>query len=393
MNIKEYKDKLLNFDLKSFLERYTEKDVFRLKEIYPELFVQLAEQIKLYPKAKEKLPEFASNYCYFTTKSYEQSSSEALAQYKAALFRGKTFLDLTGGLGVDDWAFSKSFEKIISVDNDPTLNELVRINFKKLKLADITRLDADSAVYINEDIKADLVYIDADRRTGNKKSVTLEDAAPPILEMSARLLEISDNVLLKLSPLVDLTYLVKSLTNIKQITVISLDNEVKEILVHIYKKYAGEVKMEAVDISKAGIRKYSAPFGERTEHLIISEAKFFYEPASSLIKSGLADSYADTLSLRPISNGGVFHLSNERIKNFFGRSFLVAGIFPFSKSGLAAYLVESEIIKANISKRNFPLTVAELRKLTKLEDGGEDYFFFTQTTDKQKLVYHCKKLK
>src|SRR5690349_14056728 len=130
MNIKVYKDKLLNFDLKSFLERYTEKDVFRLKEMYPELFVLLAEQLKLYPKAKEKLPVFTSNYCYFTSKSYEQSSSDALALYKAESFKGRVLLDLTGGLGVDDWAFSRSFEKVISVDNDLELNELVRINFK-----------------------------------------------------------------------------------------------------------------------------------------------------------------------------------------------------------------------------------------------------------------------
>src|SRR5688572_28699960 len=127
MNIKEYKDSLLNFDLKSFLEKYTEKDIFRLSDLYPELYKLLAEQLKLYPRAKEKLPVFTSNYCYLTTKSYEQSSSESLAKYKAGLFSGEVLIDLSGGLGVDDWAFSRSFKNVISVDNDAELNELAKI--------------------------------------------------------------------------------------------------------------------------------------------------------------------------------------------------------------------------------------------------------------------------
>jgi hypothetical protein len=392
MNIKEYKDSLLNFDLKSFLERYTEKDIFRLSDLYPELYKLLAEQLKLYPRAKEKLPVFTSNYCYLTTKSYEQSTSESLAKYKAGLFSGEVLIDLSGGLGVDDWAFSRSFKNVISVDNDAELNELAKINFKKLNINNIERVDADSVEFIKKDIRADLIYIDADRRVKNKRSVTLEDASPSILQMLNRLFEISENILLKLSPLIDITYLIKILNGIEKIAVVSLDNEVKEVLVHLKRNYSGEPILEAVDISKRGIEKYSGNFGEAVNPGVTSEGKYFYEPAGSLIKSGLTNSYAHTYDLNTISKNGAYLLNDELKSNFFGRSFIVVDKIPFSKSGLLRYLKENNITKANISKRNFPLTAAELKKLSKQADGGEEYLFFTCDPAGKKLVYHCRKV-
>jgi hypothetical protein len=392
MNIKEYKDNLLNIDLKSFLEEYTEKDVFRLRNLYPEDYKLLAEQIKLYPKAKEKLPEFTSNYCYLTTKSYEQASSETLAKHKAALFNSETLIDLTGGLGVDDWAFSKSFNKVISVDTDSELNSLVRINFEKLKISNIERVNADANDFIKNKLSADLIYIDADRRAKTKKSITLEGSEPPMLNMLERLFEISENILLKLSPLIDITYLTKSLHHIEKIQVVSLYNEVKEVLVHLNSNYTGEIKLKAVDISNNGVREYSADFDDNSKPEISIDGKYFYEPANCMIKGGLVNSYASSLNLETISKNGIYLLSNAPINNFFGRSFIVIEKLPFSKSRFAKYLKENKILLGNLSKRNFPFTVNELKKLTKLKDGGDDYFFFTQDIEKQKLIYHCKKL-
>jgi len=392
MNIKEYKDNLLNFDLKSLLEEYTEKDVFRLRDLYPGDHKLFAEQIKLYPKAKEKLPIFTSNYCYLTTKSYEQSSSEALAKYKANLFSGETLIDLTGGLGVDDWAFSNSFKRVVSVDNNSGLNNLVRINLNKLKTNNVERIDSGAVEFIKLDLKSDLIYIDADRRTTTKKSVTLEDSEPPVLKMLERMFEISKNMLFKLSPLIDITYLTKSLPNIEKILVVSVYNEVKEILVHLNSNYTGKIKLKAVDISKHGAVEYSAVFGDNSKPKINIDGKYFYEPANSLIKAGLVNSYANSLNLETVSKNGVYLLSDKSINNFFGRSFTVIGKLPFSKSNIVKYLKENKISKGNLSKRNFRLHVDELKRLTKLKDGGGDYFFFTQDIKKQKLVYHCKKL-
>ncbi len=308
------------------------------------------------------------------------------------MFKGELLIDLTGGLGIDDWAFSKSFNKVISVDNDFMLNELVRINFRKLKLKNIERIDSDSVQFIQQDLKADLIYIDADRRVKNNKSVTLEDSEPPVLKTLGRFFEISANILLKLSPLIDITYLAKSLHNIEKILVVSSDNEVKEVLVHLNCSYSGTARIKAVDISKYGLKEYSSFFSDNSKPKISTNGNYFYEPANSIIKSGLVNSYAAPLKLETISKNGVYLLGNIYINDFFGRAFEVITQFPFSKSRFLEYIKDSKISKGNLSKRNFPLTVYELKKLVKIKDGGDDYFFFTQDTAKQKLVYHCRKL-
>ena len=322
----EYKDSLINFDLKSFLEEHSSGNILSLRKSFPVHYRLLSEQLKLYPKARKKLPVFAEHLCYFTAKSFEQSSSEALAGYKAKLFGGNILIDLTGGLGADDWAFSASFKKVISVDNDKELNSIVRINFSKLNINNIVRIDSDAEEFIKNDIKADLIYIDADRRSNKGKTITLADSEPPVLNMLSRLFEISDTVLMKLSPLIDITYLRKTLPNLEKIYVISLDNEVKEILVLLKNNSGGDQQIIAADIDAGGIIK---TFGKKaggkftppvTESLNL---KYFYEPARCIIKAGLTGAYAGELGLKVISAGGVYLLGNELQPDFMGRVFRI----------------------------------------------------------------------
>lgn len=392
MNSKEYKDSLFNLDLKSILEVFTINDMQKLKKAYPDHYFLLAEQIKLYPRAQEKLPELAGKYCYFTTKSYEQSSSEKLAGFKASLFGGDALLDLTGGLGVDDIAFSKSFKKVISVDNDTKLNNIARINFAKLNLGNIKRDDADTYEYIKQDLKADLIYIDADRRLNSRKSIRLEYSEPNVIKILNRLWEISGDILLKLSPLADITYIIKSLPHIKKIIVISLENEVKEILVHLNASFTGEIAVKAVDISEHGKNEYSFDFNNNTKPDISSEGKYFYEPANCLIKAGMINSYASVNNMKVISKNGIYLVSETLIHNFLGRKFIIISILEFSKSEVLNYLKEKNISSANISCRNFPLRPEEIKKVFKIKDGGEDYLFFTMESNKNKLLYHCRKI-
>jgi hypothetical protein len=131
----EYKNNLFKFDLQLFLEKYKGSSAVQLKKDFPDTYRLLASQLALYPKAAGKLPVFTSKFCYLTSKSYEQSSSEATADYKASMFKGNTLIDLTGGLGIDDIAFSRSFNRVISVDSDKELNKLAEVNFRKLESA------------------------------------------------------------------------------------------------------------------------------------------------------------------------------------------------------------------------------------------------------------------
>jgi len=385
-------DKLKNFDLQSFLNDTAKHNIFRLKKEYGSLGPVLADQLLLYKKATLKLPFFAEKYCFFTKKSFEQSSSERAAIYKSSLFSGGKMLDLTGGLGTDDWSFSKSFKKIISIDKDPGLNELVKINFEKIDIKNVTRLDADAYEYIKADNSFDLVYIDADRRGSAKKAVTLDSSEPNVLLILDRLFELTSIVLLKLSPLIDIIYLCKTLPGIKDIHVVSIDNEVKETLTILQREHSGQTTVNAVDLIKdKPNRIFSSITGKQTKTEISDEGQYFYEPSGSLIKAGLVNEYAAANGLNTVSHNSVFVTGNEYVNDFIGRIFIVISRIEFSKSVIKKYLKDNSITKANVSCRNFPVKEDEIKKLFGLRDGGENYLFFTTGKDKQKLMYHCRK--
>jgi len=391
----EYKNNLLKFDLQSFLNDYSGESSLALKKMFPDTYKLLAAQLTLYPKAVSKLPAFTSSYCYLTTKGYEQASSEALAKYKASLFEGRTLIDLTGGLGIDDIAFSWKFNRVVSVDSELELNLIAEVNFRKLGIQNIERVTANAEDYIKSEISGDLVYIDADRRAdrSGKKAVTFHNSSPDILNIIGRLFKITPRVLLKLSPLTDITYIKKNLGNLKHIRVISLKNEVKEILLLLDKDHAGLPVVTAVDIDRSGnIEEFSG--NESFEHDTLPDEanNYFFEPAASLVKAGLADCYAEKHNFVKISDRGKYYTSIKVPVKLFGRVFRVVSYFKFSKSLLAAYLRESSIGKANVSVSNFPVKPDEIKKAFRIMDGGDDYLFFTTGNKKEKLFYHCRKL-
>lgn len=391
----EYKNNLLKFDLQSFLKDYAGATSLKLKKVFPENYKLLAAQLALYPKAISKLPKLTANHCYLTSRSYEQSSSEASAQYKASLFEGETLLDLCGGLGIDDIAFSAKFKRIVSIDSDSELNLIADVNIHKLGIQNIDRVTANAEDYINDNISADLVYIDADRRTfqSGKKSVTLHDSSPNVLQMLNRLFEITPQVLIKLSPLTDITYINKNLRNVKEVRVVSLENEVKEILVLISKNHNGLPLITAVDIQSEGnVKECSTSEISTYETQPEEEQIYFFEPAASLVKAGLADSYAANNNYHKISAHGKFYTSNKLPAESFGRLFRIICYFPFGKSALAKNLRDNSIKQANVSASNFPVKPEEIKKTFAIKDGGQEYFFFTKNDKNEKLFYHCRKL-
>lgn len=389
------------FSLKSFLEEHEKSNiessnfVTGLRKSYGQYTAFLIEQLKIYRKAKDKLPAHANHYCLFTSKSYEQSSSESLAEFKKKRFSGKSLLDLTGGLGIDDWAFSKSFNEVVSVDNDTKLNEIARYNFRQMGINNVIRTDSDAYNFIKQDLHFDMAYLDSDRRVNQsgRKSVTLHESEPSILKLQERLFEICGSVLLKISPLADIKYLSGYLTNIKKVYVVSLYNEVKEILVWLNKSAEEKIEITAIDINKTGLE---TEFASGISHLLHTQytnnGKYLYEPANALIKSGLTADYAKVNGIMTIAKNSIYMLSDKLIKNYFGRKFEIVAKIQFSKSKIKEYLKINGIIKANVSKRNFALAVSEIIKLFSLGDGGNDYLFFTTDAEKQKLMFHCRKV-
>ncbi len=390
----------LNFNLKNIVEKHLNDDIntltLKFKSIQQTDFNTnlVLESVSNIKKGSHKLPTLCLNYCWLPTKSYEQASSELTAFYKSLLFKGNSVLDLCGGLGVDDIAFSKVFKTVISLDADDELNEIVKFNFKKLGINHIERISVFAEDFLaNNTTKFDLVYIDADRRpAANSKKFILSDCTPNIIELLPQLKQITHQLLIKLSPMVDLNYCKSAIENIKEIHVVSLKNEVKEVLLLVDFTENYNTIIKAVNIiNEQNIQEFCKVNLLNVEENLSHESIYFYEPNASIIKANLSANYAQSIGLKMIALNANFFVGNDFIQNFYGRCFKIVDSFPFSKSNLKSYLKENGIIKANISKRNFPINESEIAKQFDLKTGGDEYLFFTQNNQGEKIFFHCRK--
>ncbi len=392
--------KHLNFNLENFIVNHINDDktklTIKIKSNLTNTFNAnlLIETVSSYKKALYKLPTLASKYCWLPAKSYEQASSELTAFYKSKLVKGNFILDLCGGLGVDDIAFAGQFEKVISLDADEELNEIVKWNFKKLNINNIERISIFAEEYIkSNNVVFDLVYMDADRRPGgNLKTFKLEDCTPNIIQILPAVKQFTNKLLIKLSPLVDINYCKTVLQNIVEIHVVAVKNEVKEILLFLNFDNKTEPKVKAINIvNKDCIQQFEYIKINNLEIANLVESVYFFEPNASIIKANLSANYAERLGLKMLAENSHFFVGHSVPTNFMGRTFKISHSGVFSKSFLTNYLKENKITKANISRRNFPINEVEIAKQFKIKDGGDDYLFFTQNGKGEKLFFHCQK--
>lgn len=367
-----------------------------LKNQYPSHWALIMQQIPIQSKLKNKLPTWYAKGCLVTTKALEQASSEATAIFKASLINGDTLVDISAGLGVDAFHFSKKFKHVISIDTNKELNELVRYNNYKLGANNITRLDNNAEEYLMcATEKFDVVYCDADRRPNATERVfTIENSTPNILKLLPIIQNKAKKFLLKLSPLVDLTYICKTMPNIATIVVVGIKNEVKEILVLIdFSNEKSEIEICATEVDFDG--KITNRFSSfetivNTKKLNLTHS-YFYDPSVMLLKSNLVLQYANFIEAKLISKRSGYMVSEKEIENFFGRKFIVINQVSYSKSAINRYLTNNKISQANVAARGFVDTVEGLRKSFKLKDGGEDYLFFGVDAVNEKWMWHTRK--
>ncbi|MCC6685065.1 MAG: hypothetical protein IT247_08340 [Bacteroidia bacterium] len=377
-------------DVAELLLRFSSSDDLKLRHF--------ASQLALYEKARLKMPTHVDKLCLFTTKAYEQASSESTAIYKASLYTGKSMLDLSGGLGVDDWAFAGKFDEVISSDPDMALNDIARFNFLQLGITNIKRVDQTAEQFLESNTqKFDLVYLDADRRNTGAKTFLLGKSTPDIISLLPVIFKYTERVMLKVSPLMDIHSCKKQLPFIKIMEVVSVNNEVKELLIHLQKGYEDLSETKAVDLSANEVRcafegKYSENAEKSQPVFTKEEMAYFYEPATALIKSELAFDYTQGLKekLNMVGVNSQFYVSDEKVKSFFGRVFKIVSSATYNPKRVKEYCKTLGIYKANISKRNFPHSTDILRKQLQLKEGGDDYFFFTKSGN-ELLFFHCRK--
>lgn len=392
---------MISPDLKIFLTEHENDNLEHLAlqaAKFPHINVPFAlQQLKGKRIAMIKIPTWAAceELLYPKTLSMEQCSSETTAQFKASLAKGDTLVDLTGGFGVDFYFMAKHFQKAIYVEKQPELEEIAKTNFKTLELHQAQTFCDDSVVFLqNMNFKADTIFIDPARRSDSgQKTVLLQDCTPDLTQIDNLLSEKSRQTIIKLSPMLDISASVGLLKNISDVFVIAVQNEVKELLLR-KTEFSDNLIIHALNFQKNDtVDTFSfSPEEESTAQVAYASSvqKYLFEPNASILKAAAYKLVAERFSFQKLHPNSHLYTSNTFVAEFPGRILEVMDSFSFSSSELKR--LHQTTSKANVSIRNFPSTVNDLRKKLKLTDGGDYYLFATTLADNQKRLILTKKV-
>lgn len=366
----------LTEEIQNFINANLKADLHSLllkKSPFPGVTMQeIGQQIKGRQVAEKKFPFLLKEEIVFPPNlNLEQTSSQTTAEYKAQNLKGKSFADLTSGFGIDAYFLSQNFEEITLVEQNESLLETVENNWKILgRKANFINKTLEEFLKEN-DQKFDLIYLDPARRDSNKNKVfLLEDLSPNLLEIQDDLVNTSDQIIVKLSPLIDLKYLVSVLKNLVKIEIIAVKNEVKEVVVFLSKKVAEKISVKCVNLES---KENDFEFDFDEEKAAVSEfsevLKYLYIPNNAVLKSGAFNLISKKFNLKKLHQNTHFYTSDEKIESFPGRT-------------LEVETVDSKNIKKdekfNIISKNYPLSPEMIKKKYKIKDGGESYLIFTQ---------------
>ena len=430
----------MNQATQDFIRQHQDDDVRQLAFLgskYPEVDMPFAlDQIRGRKMARVKLPRWASleGIIYPPHISMEQCSSESTALYKAELaarllglpassFSEEIeFVDLTGGFGVDfSYIAARLGVKSMYVERQAHLCEAAKENFERLGLKNaivkngdgievlhsfLPKKDdaasADDSLGITYDqsrsllktnLGLKLIFIDPARRddAGNKV-VSLKDCTPDVTVLQEEMLSKADYVIIKLSPMLDWHRAISELSHVREAHIISVNNECKELLLVLSARNMGENlriycinDVQSFVCDELDMESSSVKIAPST----LEEMQYLYEPNASLMKAGCFGVLSERYDARMLSKNSHLFVSREPIAAFPGRSFRIIAVSSFNKKELKRHL--SGITKANIATRNFPLSVAELRKRLKLKDGGETYIFATTLSDESHVLVITEK--
>ncbi|WP_338766458.1 RsmD family RNA methyltransferase [Bernardetia sp. ABR2-2B] len=423
--------RLLETDIQNFIELHKHKEItqtlLNLPKEYQELRIEIGNQIKSLQKSKSKLSLWydSDKVIFPPSLSIEQASSEITANYKADLLNSdstinlenQTLVDLTGGMGVDSFYFSKIVGKVIYIEQNELLASIAKHNFEKLGAENIEVICNNSEVFLeearNNNTVFDWIYLDPARRDNIQKKVfLLEDCQPNMVEVWEVFKKVGAKWLLKTAPLLDIQLVLNRLTNIEKVVVVALQNECKEVLYQLdssQKSFDNEkIKISAINLHSKNlkIQNYQEIQIESFEFSLLQEKEvlidynkkneiqgYLYEPSAALMKAGAFKSITKKYELNKLSINTHLYVSQERKENFVGKIFKIAEVVSFSKKE-----VKRKFGKAgfNVVVRNFPMSVKELRKQFSISEGDNQFLFFTTFTSKskdEKIVILCEKIK
>lgn len=388
---------LLLSEIQLFINSNIDGDIKKLalqKNPFPDVdYKEILQQIEAKSKSRQKLPSWfkTRNIIYPLKISIEQTSSEKTAAYKSTIISGQSIIDLTGGFGVDTYYFSKNFHHVIHCELNAELSAFAKHNFKILNVNNVECINGESTSILEKlSQKFDYIYIDPSRRNDVKGKVfMLKDCSPDVPNNLDFYFKFSSRILIKTAPLLDISAGLSELKCVKNIHIVAVENEVKEILWEIKKDYLGQIEIITVNITKEKTDKFNFKLNDQTPTILFGKPeKYLYEPNAAIMKSGGFNEIGIRYNVSKLHQNSHLYTSFELI-TFPGRRFKICKSLLYKPTEMNEYLKNTN---ANITTRNFPDSVDYIRKKWNIKDGGNIYCFFTTNNLNDKIVLICNKV-
>lgn len=388
---------LLNKKVQDFINSNVDTDHAKLalqKNPFNDVdYLEIINQIVAKKKAKDKLPTWflTEDIVYPSKVSIEQTSSEIAAKYKASIISGDSLIDLSGGFGIDDFYFSTAFKKVVHCEINTSLSEIVKHNYNQLNKNNIECLVGDSTKILEALNQIfDCIFIDPSRRNDIKGKVfLLKDCEPNVPTLLDFYFKYTNTILIKTAPLLDIQAGLLELKFVRNIHIVAINNEVKELLWEIEKDHSDTIALIAVNIEKEKSSIVKTDLNKNYTVTFSLPEIYLYEPNASLLKTGKFDALSEIFKVNKLHSNSHLYTSSELVE-FPGRTFIIEEILPYQKNEIKNKLINS---KMNVSTRNFPLKPDDLKKKHKIQDGGTVFAFFTTNIENNKIVLLCKKIK
>jgi 16S rRNA G966 N2-methylase RsmD len=383
-------------DVQDFINQHlhcTAAEIMLQASKFPEWDMKVvAQQLVGKQLAKSKLPRWFVNdkILYPIRLSMEQCSSEATAAYKNQILAGGQGIDITGGFGIDTYFLALKAKSVIYCEQNKDLAEIVKHNLDVLGQENHTFFSGDGVKHLDQCEGLDWVFIDPARRIKNQRVFRLQDCEPNVINIQDKLFEKACQILIKTAPLLDIKQTLIDLKYVKEVHVVSVNNECKEVLYLLEKNFVGEVKIHCVNIAKGNQETFCFTGTEekatQTHHS--NPQNYIYEANSSIMKAGAFKSIAARYGLSKLHQNTHLYTSDKWVANFPGRSFKLLDVLSPNRK----VLTKLKIQKANLSCRNYLQKVDVLKKKLKLKDGGDNYIFATTLSDGKPKLLWCKKV-
>lgn len=355
---------------------------------------ELANQLESLQKAEKKLPLwFRTSGIYFPPSlSIEQASSEETALYKANLISENTSLiDLTGGIGIDSYYFSKCAKKVVHCELNPDLSEIAKHNAEVLGAKNIESYAGNGIEFLKEQSTDTFqtIYLDPSRRVKTRKVFMLQDCEPNVIKIQKDLLEKASTIIIKTAPLLDISLALTDLMHVKEVQVISLKNECKEVLFILEKDFTNKPIIKAVGLGKES--DFEFKFLQQEEKDAIADyslpKSYLFDPDVALLKAGCFKLLSTRYAVQKIHPNTHLYTSENSLNDFPGRRFKVNETYEYKD-----FKKKKTDWSANVVSRNFPLSVAELRKKHRITESAKEYLFFCRAIDEKLYVIHADRL-